>query len=375
MTGHRRGPVPLPPPPPPATVDHALAAARRCACGGVPRPATLREWAAVLGHARGAGPFEARPGESPGLLGPVGDTLVTAGAGTPVPTGSYAYDPLGHRLVPRGADPARSYDRALALRSADGTGEAVERVRLVAAAAGLCAHPAPGDPDTLLLYARAASPAPSPTSPRAHGPAATRMDEPEAAVRMDEPATARMDEPAAVRVDDALAALPVRPPAYTTAPARPPTARVLLTLLRGAAPIPPYRLTVNSVAGLEPGVYRADTGPGPLEPVWRGPTAPYAHVLTRGGHPAAAALAHAAAVVHLLGGGPPRSAEALRLRVAAFGAGLTAWCDDAPAPAAAAFLGLAPGAADVVCHITLGHAPPEPRLRVPVRFAFPGALP
>ncbi|MEU1662995.1 hypothetical protein ABZ547_05185 [Streptomyces sparsogenes] len=358
MTGHRRGPVPLPPPPPLATVDHALAAARRCACGGVPRPATLRGWAAVLGHARGAGPFEARPGESPGLLGPVGDTLVTAGAGTPVPAGSYAYDPLGHRLVPRGADPARSYDGALALRPADGTGEAAERVRLVAAAAGLCAHPVPGDPDTLLLYARAASPAPSPTYPRAH-----------------EPAAARMDEPGTVRMDDALAALPARPPDYTAAPAQPPTAGDLLTLLRGAAPTPPYRVTVNSVAGLEPGAYRADTGPGPLEPVWRGPTAPYAHVLTRGGHPAAAALAHAAAVVHLVGGGPPRAAEALRLRVAAFGAGLTAWCDDAPTPAAAAFLGLTPGAADVVCHITLGHAPPEPRLRVPVRFAASGALP
>lgn len=374
MTGHRRGPVPLPPPPPLATVEHTLAVARRCACGGVPRPATLRGWAAVLGHARGAGPFEARPGEGPGLLGPVGDTLVTAGAGTPVPAGSYAYDPLGHRLVPRGAEPARSYGGALALRPADGTGEAAERVRLVAAAAGLCAHPAPEDPDTLLLYARAPSPAPSPAPPRVHEPTTPRAPEP-AAVRAPEPTAARVYEPAAARVDDALAALPARPPAYTAPPAQPLTVRDLLTLLREAAPTAPHRITVNSVAGLEPGVYRADPGPGPLEPVWRGPTAPYAHVLTRGGHPAAAALAHAAAVVHLAGGGPPRAAEALRLRVAAFGAGLTAWCDDAPAPAAAAFLGLTPGGAGVVCHITLGHAPPEPRLRVPVRFAVSGALP
>lgn len=338
MTGHRPGAVQLPPPPALGTVDHALWAARRCTCHtGTPRPVSLSRWAAVLGHARGIGPFEARPGECPGLLGHMAETRLTAGADTSVTPGCYAYDPVAHRLVPMRIDHARAYDGALALQLGDGAGETAARVRLVAAACGLCAHAA--GPDTLLLYASSA------TAPTPGG------------------------------MEDALAALPVEPPVYTAAPGRL-AASDLLTLLREAAPEPPYRLTIRSVDGMDPGVYRADTAQRPLEPVWRGPTAPYAHVLTCGGHPAAAALAGAAAIVHLVGGrGAPRAAEALRVRVAASAAGLTAWCDDAPTPAAAALLGLIPGVDDVACHITLGHAPPEPRLRIPVRLATSGAQP
>ncbi|MGY0056729.1 hypothetical protein ACWY4P_09220 [Streptomyces sp. LZ34] len=344
MTGRRPGAVQLPPPPALGTVDDALWAARRCTCGaGTPGTAALARWAAVLGHACGAGPFEARPGERPGLRGHSAETRLTVGPNSSVPHGRYAYDPMAHQLVPQGADHARAPDGALALRLDDGAGETAARVRLTAAACGLCAHPAPGDPDTLLLYVASAPRAPSPG-------------------------------PVSVGMADALAALPVEPPAYPAAPGRL-TARDLLTLLRKAAPDPPYRVTVHSVDGMDAGVYRADTAQGPLEPVWRGPTAPYAHVLTRGGHPAAAALAAAAAIVHLVGDGTPRAAEALRVRVAASAAGLTAWCDGAPTPAAAALLGLTPGVADVACHITVGHARPEPRLRVPVRLATSGALP
>ncbi|MGO4751961.1 hypothetical protein AB4212_25690, partial [Streptomyces sp. 2MCAF27] len=73
--------------------------------------------------------------------------------------------------------------------------------------------------------------------------------------------------------------------------------------------------------------------------------------------------------------GAPRAVEALRVRVAASAAGLTAWYDGAPTQAAAALLGLIPGVDGVACHLTLGHAPPEPRLRIPVRLATSGALP
>ncbi|MEU5031320.1 hypothetical protein [Streptomyces milbemycinicus] len=338
MTGHHADAVQLPPPPALGTVDHALWAARRCTCHtGTPRPAPLPRWAAVLGHACGVGPFEARPGERPGLRGHLGETRVTAGGNTPIRPGSYAYEPVAHQLVPARVDHARTYDGALALHLDDDTGETAACVRLVAAACGLCTHAA--GPDTLLLYASTA------TTPASGG------------------------------MEDALAALPVEPPVYTAALGRL-TASDLLTLLHKAAPDPPYRVTVRSVDGMDAGVYRADVAQGPLEPVWHGPTAPYAHVLTRGGHPAAAALADAAAIVHLVGGhGTPRAADALRVRVAASAAGLAAWCDDAATPAATALLGLIPGVADVTCHITIGHARPEPRLRIPVRLATSGALP
>ncbi|MFC8246928.1 hypothetical protein [Streptomyces chartreusis] len=166
-------------------------------------------------------------------------------------------------------------------------------------------------------------------------------------------------------MQDALAALPVDPPTYLVAPSVL-TAHELQDLLRTAALDVPYRVTARGVAGMRPGVYRSDTHGPPPTAVWHGPTAPFAHVLTRGGNAAAAALADAPAVVHLLGNGPKPAAEALRLRIAACGRGLTAWCDDRPAPSAPALLGLAGGEKDVACHITVGRAQPDPRLRVPV---------
>ncbi|MGY4968494.1 hypothetical protein ACWGCC_04585 [Streptomyces nigrescens] len=339
MTGRLRGTLGLPVAPPLGTVTDALRAARGClSATRSPHPVALWQLAAVLGHACGPGPFEARPGGRTGLRYADADGVrLTAGTNAPIPPGGYRYDLVAHALVPYGR-PGSPHDADLALRLPGGDRSAVARVQLVAAASGLCARTGPGGPDTLFLHAPSAARAPAPAPP-------------------------------GTGLADALAALPAEPPAYLPTPA-PLTAEELHALLGAAAPVPPYWVSVRCVDGVAPGVYRADGADGAFNAVWHGHTAPLAHVLTRGGHAAAAALADAAATVHLAGSGQGPVTEALRLQTAVTGRGLTAWCDDRPAPAAAPLLGMGPGGDEVVCHVTLGRARPEPRIRIPL--ALPG---
>ncbi|GHF53497.1 hypothetical protein GCM10010218_38740 [Streptomyces mashuensis] len=334
-------PVPLPPLPPLGAAGDALRAARTCdspTASPAPGPVTLQQLSAVLGHACGPGPFEARPGTPPGLArARAPRPLLTAGGDAPVPRGTYAYDPVAHALVPRtGALPDSGAGLVLHLPD-DDSGERAARVALVAAACGLCTRQSGAAPGSLLLHA-------GPTAPLR--PAA-----------------------AGAGLDAVLADLPAGPPLHLrTAPAI--TRQELGKVLAAAGVRTPYRVTVRDVVGLEAGLYApvADD----LACLRPGDTASLAYVLTRGGPAAVAALADAPVTVHLLGELPLRAAEALRLRVAAQEAGLTAWCDDRPAPAAAALLRVEPGGDAVACHVTLGHAAPEPCLRVPV--LVPGAL-
>ncbi|EMF02007.1 hypothetical protein H340_03259 [Streptomyces mobaraensis NBRC 13819 = DSM 40847] len=330
-------PLSLPPLPPLGTAGDALRAARTCGCPPASGPVTPHHLAAVLGHACGPGPFEARPGTSPGLAhAHVPRPLLAAGDDAPVPRGRYAYDPVAHALVPgAGALPESGAGLVLHLPG-DDTGERAARAALVAAACGLCTRQSGAGPGTLLLHGGPAAPPPA---------------------------------AAGAGLDAVLADLPTGPPAHLRTGAAV-TREKLVRVLAAAGVRAPYRVTVRDVAGLEAGLYGPVTdGPEPVRP---GDTASLAYVLTRSGPAAVAALADAPVTVHLLGELPLRAAEALRLRVAAHETGLTAWCDDRPTPAAAALLRVEPGEGAVACHVTLGHAAPEPRLRVPV--LVPGAL-
>ncbi|CAL9671693.1 hypothetical protein SUDANB15_07441 (plasmid) [Streptomyces sp. enrichment culture] len=346
MTGRRPTPITLPAPSPLGTIGDALHDARTCVCAPHLRlPVRLGQLAAVLVHVFGPGPFEARPGQASILLAPHGGPQLSAGAHAgSLPTGRYRYDPAAYRLVPENGETACPQDAGIALRlTAHSILDATAaRIRLVAAASGLCVHEAPdGDLATILLRGARAG-----ARPARRG----------------------------VSVEEALATLAAAPPDHEAAPSAAPTRQDLTALLRAADLRTPYRVTVRRVEGMEPGVYQPGTGGTLPAAVWTGPTNHLAHLLTWGGHETAAALAGAPAVVHLVGG-PQTAAEVLRLRVAAVDLGLGTWCDDHPAPSAAALLGLTAGE-DVICNVTVGRARPEPRLRVPVPFPalrVPGA--